>query len=492
MECTIHCSRLGPQRQSSAAAIPRVSSRLLPTRFLPTKITLPTRTVMMNRIRSLCFLPEPTVRWLGGLTLLFGGLVSSGPARAQQGGFEKPPIDYLNAPVDDRVAQLARKVQAGQLRLTYDQRFGYLQSVLEALDVPLSSQTLVFSKTSLQLRRISARRPRSLYFNDDVYVGYCQGGDVLEFAATDAKQGAIFYTLEQSDEGRPTFVRDKGGCLSCHASSRTQNVPGYLVHSVFPDAAGRPKLGSGTFTTDQTSQFKDRWGGWYVTGRHGDMRHMGNTICKGDETTFDRDAGANEDDLTDRFRTDGYLTPHSDIVALMVLEHQTQMHNAMAAANYETRQALHQSFQMNELLDRPKGHVSESARRRIDASADRVLKHLLMCDEFALTDSVIGSTEFTEEFAARGPRDSKGRSLRDFDLETRLFKNPCSYLIYSDAFDGLPDPVRHEVILRLKAILEGSDDSPEFAHLNRQTRRQILEILRATKPEFERALLAKN
>ncbi|MGB7323989.1 MAG: hypothetical protein WBD31_03900 [Rubripirellula sp.] len=409
---------------------------------------------------------------------------------AGQGDYERPPIDYLNAKVHDPCAVLAEKLESGEVKLDYDETYGYLKSVLKELDVPLSSQTLVFSKTSLQLHRISPRRPRSLYFNDDVYVGYCQRGDVLEFASTDPHQGATFYTLSQSQEGEPKFVRDKGGCLSCHASTRTQNVPGFLVRSVFSDAAGRPKLGSGTFTTDHTSDFKDRWGGWYVTGNHGSMRHMGNTLCTGDETTFDRESGANESDLSDRFQTDSYLTPHSDIVALMVLEHQTQMHNAMIAANYETRQAIHQSNQMNELLDRPAGHVSDSATRRIESSANRVLQYLLMCDEFQLTDEVSGSTTFATDFQAKGKRDSKGRSLRDLDLKTRLFKYPCSFLIHSASFDALPDEVRALVLSKLSDILEGRDESPQYDHLTPELRREILEILRETKPDFCKALLA--
>jgi hypothetical protein len=358
---------------------------------------------------------------------------------------------------------------------------------LAELEVPSSSQTLVFSKTSLQLHRISPRRPRALYFNDDVYVGYCQRGDVLELAATDPEQGAIFYTLEQSAESAPRLVRDRGNCLACHASSRTQDVPGYLVRSVFPDRSGRPKLGSGTFVSDHTSPFRERWGGWYVTGEHGAMRHMGNTICSGDEYDFDRDRGANQTELVGDVDPDDYLTPHSDLVALMVLAHQTQMHNAIAAANYETRRALHQSFQMNELLDRPEGFISDSARRRIRSSADRVLRYLLMCDEFPLTAAVSGTSSFRAEFAASGRRDGRGRSLRDFDLETRLFRYPCSYLIHSPAFDALPDPVREQILSRLHAILSGRDDSPEFSHLAAATRRDVLEILSDTKPEILRS-----
>src|SRR6056297_650083 len=211
-------------------------------------------------------------RWLLLVGLCGGGAIASG----QNVAYERPPIDYLNAPVSDRVAELAAAVAAGSVVLEFDPEHGYLPSLLAALEVPESSQTLVFSKTSLQLHRISPRQPRALYFNDDVYVGWCQRGDVLELAATDAQQGAIFYTLEQTETGTPEFLRDRGQCLTCHASSRTQDVPGYLMRSVYADAAGRPVLGSGTYTTDDTSPLHERWGGWYVTGTHGSMRHLGN------------------------------------------------------------------------------------------------------------------------------------------------------------------------------------------------------------------------
>lgn len=419
-------------------------------------------------------------------------MVAAGTADAQRDDYERPPIDYLNAEVNDPVARLARRIERGETKLRFDPRHGYLPAVLKELDVSPSSQTLVFSKTSLQLSRISPRTPRALYFNDEVYVGYCREGDVLELAATDAKQGATFYTLEQSSAKGPRFVRDRGGCLSCHATIRTQNVPGYLVRSVFADPSGRPRLGSGTFTTDQRSLFKDRWGGWYVTGTHGSMRHMGNTISTDDERTFDREPGANAADLSRYFRTEFYLTPHSDIVALMVLEHQTQMHNAITAANFETRQALHQSFQMNKVMSRPEGFISDSAQRRIASAADDLLRYLLMVDEFPLTDTVSGPTRFAEEFQSRGRRDPKGRSLRELDLQTRLFKYPCSYLIESPAFAALPAEIKTVVYGRLRAILEGDDDSPEFAHLSPTMRREILEILEGTLPEFKTSALATN
>ena len=419
------------------------------------------------------------------LLMIVIGTAGSLPAAAQSGTFEGPVIDYLNAEVNDPVAQLAAKIEAGEQTLAYDDQHGYLPAVLAALDIPLSSQTLVFSKTSLQLQRISPRRPRAIYFNVDVYVGWCQRGDVLEFAATDPQQGATFYTLTQERDEPPTFIRDRGQCLSCHASSRTQNVPGYLIRSVFADAAGHPILGSGTFTTDHTSPFEERWGGWYVTGKHGDMRHMGNKIfTQRDPRAEERESGANRETVEDLFSVASYLTPHSDLVALMVLEHQTQMHNAIAAANYETRLALAQSFEMNELLGREPGHISDSAERRIDSAAQRVVSYLLLRDEFPLQAPVSGTSGFAEEFAARGRRDPHGRSLRDLDLNTRLFRYPCSYLIESPAFDALPDEVRSRVVSQLKRILRDGEESEHYPHLTAELRSEILEILAFLKPEF--------
>jgi hypothetical protein len=415
--------------------------------------------------------------------------IASSPVSAQTASFELPPIDYLNAPVDDAVARLAQRIKAGEQQLRYDDKHGYLPSVLEALDIPINSQTLVFSKTSLQLHRISPRRPRALYFNDDVYVGWCQQGDVLELAATDAKQGAIFYTISQDADKPIEFTRDRGQCLTCHASSRTQDVPGYLVRSVIVDPIGNPKLGSGTYTTDNRTPFDQRFGGWYVTGKHGTMRHRGNffSLDRDEQSSIDVESGANQTELSKLVRTEPYLRDSSDLVALMVLEHQTQMHNAIAAANYETRMALAQSYQMNELLDRPADFVSDIAERRISASVQRLVDQLLMKNDFAFESPVEGTTSFAKDFSARGPRDQRGRSLRQLDLNVRLFRYPCSYLIYSDAFTALPQQTRLQALKRLRAILENRNPDAEFEHLTPIAKTEILEILEATLPEFSAA-----
>lgn len=412
------------------------------------------------------------------------------PAIAQI-GFDSDPIRYSTAEVNDPVAKLQKQLASGELKLDYDADRGYLPAVLKALNVPASSQMLVFSKTSFQQQRISRQSPRALYFNDDVYVGFVPNGDVLEFSAVDPQQGAVFYTLSQDEEDQPKFVRDGGNCLTCHASSRTRDVPGHLIRSVYPAASGLPNFGAGTYRTNHASPLTERWGGWYVTGTHGKQRHMGNVFLSSkDRTGLDVEAGANCTDLSGRVDTDPYLSPHSDIIALMVLEHQADMHNLITAASYNTRTALFQCASMNKILDRPADYQSESTQRRIDNAAAELVDYMLFTDEIELTDPIRGTSSFAEDFAARGPFDSKGRSLRQFDLETRMFKYPCSYLIYSTAFDALPPESKARVYQRLYDVLSGKNQDKKYSRLSADDRQAILEILRATKkdlPEYWQA-----
>ena len=263
------------------------------------------------------------------------------PGGAGEIPFEREPINYLTAPVHDPVALLQAKLQAGKVALGHDERQGYLSSVLQQLKVPISSQVLVFSKTSFQRTRIAPESPRAIYFNDD---------------------------------------------------------------------------------------------------------------------------------------------PGSDIVALMVLEHQVKMHNLITLANYQARIAIHYSMAINKALGEPENTISESTARRFEGPAEDLVKYMLFVDEAEFNDPVQGTTTFAREFSARGPRDRQGRSLRDLDLKTRLLQYPCSYLIYSKAFDALPAPAKDRVYRRLWDVLTGHDQSPAFARRTSAQRQAILEILRATKP----------
>lgn len=404
--------------------------------------------------------------------------------------YNQAPIHYQTAAPTDRVAQLAKQLEQGKTDLQWDPQHGWLRSLLKALDLPIDSQTLVFSKTSLQFRRITPAHPRAIYFNDDIYVGWVPGGSVLELSAADPQLGAVFYTLAQSRAERPVIVRDKGECLSCHATSRTQRVPGFLVRSVFPTSNGQPDFRRGTLTSDHRTPLADRFGGWYVTGSHGKARHRGNVYIKSEdeerEDPLDREAGANLGQLPDPVNRAQYLAATSDIVALMLLEHQTQMHNFITQANYAARRALHHQQLMNKVLEEPQGHISKSTRRRIQSGAEELVDYMLFVDEHPLSSPVQGVGNFAAEFQRTGVADPRGRSLKQLDLQRRLLKHPCSYLIYSEAFLALPRPVLAHVRRRLDEILSGKDESEKYAHLNSSDRQAILEILESTHPMFRK------
>lgn len=394
-----------------------------------------------------------------------------------------PPISYSRSPADNSVSRLIDQVNAGKVELKKDKAHGYLRSMLAALNVSESSQVLVFSKTSLQRDRITPQTPRAIYFNDDVYVGYCRRGRVMELSAVDPNLGTVFYTLDQVS-AVPKFSRQGDSCLICHASSHNQGLPGHLVRSVFPDTEGLPLLASGSYRIDQSSPLKQRWGGWYVSGTSGKQAHLGNLILqeRQEPEEIDNKAGQNVTDLSPFFETSQYLTPHSDIVALMVLEHQAQMHNLISRAGILSRVALHEEAELNKALNRGAGYRSESTISRIKNACEPLVHYMLYKDEAQITEPIRGTTTFARDFARPGVRDSKGRSLRELDLNCRMFKYPCSYLVYSSAFDAIPTQASDYIWQRLDDILSGQG-KPEFGHLSAGDRLAVREILLETRPK---------
>ncbi len=390
---------------------------------------------------------------------------------------DDPAINYAG-PANDSVAHLEKQLESGKAKLDYAPNgWGYLPVVLKQLNINIDSQVLVFSRTSIQTAHISPRTPRAIYFNDDTAVGFVQNGDVLELTAIDPKLGAILYTLDTDKSDRPEFAR-RDDCLRCHQGAPTMGIPGILVSSVHPvnDADARESHGS-AFITDDRTPFAERWGGWYVTGTHGSQVHLGNNPELTDPLNPGRsskEGTQNVTSLEDRFNTARYLAPTSDIVALMTLEHQTRMTNLMTRIGWDARIALREG----------KGKLDDAALGRINPEIEEMVGYMLFVDEEPLKAPVKGVSTFTKTFAERGPRDSKGRSLRDFDLQRRLFRYPLSYMIYSAAFDALPDVVRERVYQRLYDILTGKDQSKTFAGISPADRHAVLEILRATKPSL--------
>jgi len=388
---------------------------------------------------------------------------------------DHPAIRYDQDPADDPVVRLEQRLRKGEVQLDYSpQKGGYLPALLKEFGINIDSQVLVFSRTSIQAEHINPRTPRAIYFNDNVSVGYVVGGDVLEFTSLDPQRGVFLYSLDAERSPKPGFAR-RDDCLRCHQGPITMGVPGLVVSSIHPKMPQANDVHGYSFITDHRTPFGERWGGWYVTGTHGSRRHLGNNL--GLVSSLNpgppSDGGQNLTTLPEVVDVAKYLTNTSDLVALMTLEHQSHMVNLMTRIGWDTRIA-----ERDGKLEDKQG---DELRQQLDEEIEQMITYMLFADEAPLKQPVAGVSSFTKTFPQRGPRDSKGRSLRDFDLKTRLFRYPLSYLIYSAAFDGMPASARARVYQRLFEILTGKDQSEVFAKLTAADRQAILEILRETK-----------
>jgi hypothetical protein len=376
------------------------------------------------------------------------------------------PAIHYDQSSDDPVARLEKRLESGSIQLDFAPGgWGYLPAVLQQLGISIDSQVLVFSKTSIQLPRISPRTPRAIYFNDEVAVGYIQNGEVLELTSLDPKLGILPYTLDAHKSEKPEFSR-RDDCLTCHQGPVTLGVPGILISSVHPRSAGAGDGHGSAYMTDHRTPFSERWGGWYVTGTHGAELHLGNNVGLVDPLSPGGRAGPETQNVTDLsgwFNTSRYLAPTSDIVALMTFEHQTRMTNLITRIGWDARIAEHDGGKL------------------MNSEIEELVSYMLFVDEVPLRAPVAGVSTFAKTFVQRGPRDKQGRSLRDFDLRTRLFQYPLSYMIYSAAFDHLPQTARERIYQRLYDVLTGKDQSQPFARLSADGRRAMLEIVRDTK-----------
>lgn len=439
---------------------------------------------------------------LGVLTVAAGLALGASAVRTPAApGAVAPSADSVSS--RDPVARLQSQLAAGTVRLRHDSVLGFLPALLDALKIPASSQVLVFSRTSLQTDRITPWSPRALYFNDDVYVGYVFDSPFLEIGAVDPTRGGVFYTMPQrlgsAATGGVSLQREGRTCLMCHTSrTATGGVSGFMVLSTVADRHGYPVTGVHEGSTTDATPYAQRYGGWYVTGTGG---HAANTyspllfqdISDKDSyrAKFLADITARRNDgaaalsggavqsLGERFDTTGYLTGQSDVVALSVLTHQTILHNLITATHEAARQAL-----LQEAITPGGGDTVFSDHPALRGAVENLVRGLLFVKAAPLPAPMRGSTSFAQDFVRHGPRDTKGRSLRDLDLETRLFRYPCSFLIHSEAFTALPLVARRAVYARLWEILNGQDNTPDLQDLPAADRQAVTEILEATIPEF--------
>ena len=389
-----------------------------------------------------------------------------------------PAIRYGQTLPSNVVSALTEKLDRGDVKLAFEEGGrGYLKSVLDALGVSPTSQVLVYSQTSLQASYISSANPRAIYFNDDVAVAWIRGAPLLEIAAQDSRLGTVFYQLGQTDGPAPRPNRSET-CLSCHLSWDTRAVPGVFVMTTFPRKSDRDYASGGI--TDHREPLDRRYGGWYVTGPQVPVRHMGNVALIGPHAVGPEKMGpppvfATMADAPAMRDIGDYLTPHSDIAALLVLEHQMHAMNLMTRAAWEHRLVAGSN------ADAPADANAEPlVSPRVHEAVDELADYLLFVDEVPL-GPIKGASGFTEWFAAQGPKDQKGRSLRELQLKDRLMTYPLSYTIYSRAFEAMPPAVRQATYRRLGEVLTANKAEPKYAHLTAADRRAILEILRATK-----------
>lgn len=388
---------------------------------------------------------------------------------------EYPLIGYGKIAPQDRFTQVMQELAAQGKTLEHNANGrGYLDSLLQALNIDPSTQVLVWSKTSLKQRFIQPSNPRSLFFNDEIYVGFVPGSSTLEIGAMDPNLGPVFFDFAQSPEAEQPFKQETTRCLRCHDtySMTGGGVPRFMLQSVLAGTDGGIVSHEISEITDTSTPFARRFGGWYVTGTYGDMQTMANYVISSADMIRQPDfaKNGNKTSLEEFVNLDAYLRPTSDVVALLVLEHQVEVQNAITRLNYDSRTLLEQN---------PGAGGAE-----LDPLIRPLLDSLFMAHEAPLADKVEGSSGFREYFEQQGPRDAQGRSLRELDLESRTFRLPLSYLIYSDAIKALPDAVRTRLFAQVRAVLQQESGAVEYPHLNADQRGAIVAILQETMPEL--------
>ena len=397
---------------------------------------------------------------------LLTGLCAGAGVEANYDDIEQPPHNYSAAIPGDRVSKLKRVLESGELQFDRTSEKAFLRSLLKQLGIPESSQLLVFSTTSLQLSLISPSNPRAIYFTEDVYVGFIPGGRI-EIVSIDPDLGGIFYIFDIPRGDSPIKMDRSGRCMNCHASEETGQVPGLVIKSVIP---GRTGGSINAFRVGQTGHqipYEQRLGGWHVTGAEGFTNHFRNFIGRLVDGTVQRTPNV----VGERFRTENYLVATSDLLPHLILEHQAGFVNRAAEANYRARTLSHNHG----------GKQGGNQAGELKAQIELLTRYLLLADEAAMpSGGIIDHSEFGRVFQAGGKKTASGRSLRELDLRTRLFRHRCSPMIYSVSFQGLNPGLKKGVYDLMKTALAAGSKSDVSRHIPDQEKQQIREILRET------------
>jgi len=389
--------------------------------------------------------------------------------------WDMAPLRYSDTRAEDSLTRLAAELASGARKVEGGTGLDRLKFILKELKIPEESQVLVFSKTSLQIALIHPKNPRALFFSEDAYVGYVPGG-AIEAIVQDPVLGPVFYVIEPDGPQGLKIQRDTSLCMSCHGTTRTEGVPGMQVRSVFPNADGHPLLAMGTTNVTHETPLQERWGGYYVTGRSS-TPHLGNRTYE--EGQPENPKPSDLTDLRDMINVSRYPRATSDIVALMVLEHQCRMHNLLNAGAMQYRRAYYISRAIDPASEPDQG----SAGRVADGAAEKIVECLFFKDEAKPGEDLVGGEEFQKAFTARYPKTAAGDSLADFQLYDRIFKNRCSFMVYSRTFAELPQRVKEAVLTKMKNVLAGQDAGYDW--LRESERKRISAILGDTLPGWQ-------
>lgn len=401
--------------------------------------------------------------WIVMVWLGLAGAAAASEAPTYQ-DFDQPPHNYWDRPLRDPFTLAKPDFESGARSLDRSSEKAFLQSLLKSLEIPASSQMLLFSTTSLQLSLIRPRNPRALFFNEDVYVGYIPGGRI-EIVSIDPEAGGIFYIFDIPRGESPIRVERSTRCMNCHASDDTRRVPGLTLKSVVPGPNGGTLKSFRSGLLGHEVPFEERFGGWYVTGAGAITNHYGNvtgSLYQGKLTKYPLQLGA--------YPADRYPMPASDILPQLVMEHQAGFVDRAIEATYRTRTALSVGG----------GKLNADGSKELEDQAVQLTRYLLFADEARLPASVEGDPAFKSDFLRTRRVSKGGASLKDFDLKSRLFKHRCSYMIYSSVFQGMPVEMKLRVYAKLSAALDTRRPDPAFAYLPAEEKANIHRILKET------------
>lgn len=381
--------------------------------------------------------------------------------------FKAAPHNYWERPPQDACTALMAKIASGEVKLDTSGEKAFVQSVLDALKIPVSSQLLVYSATSMQSERINPRNPRALYFNEDAYVGVVPGGRV-ELAGVDPELGCVFYIFQTPQPGVVPMAERSTRCFNCHAGSATQRVPGLLAESVAPIISGASYENYRRDEQGHQIPLAVRFGGWHVTS----AKPFGDTKAN----IFARNNGSGVQIVRvkpgEMWDITKHLLPTSDILPHLVHEHQIGFDNRVFQAAYLARD-IEANGRMPSLED----------QARLNDKARELVRYLLFADEAKLpSGGIVGDPQFAADFQRNKKPAAGGASLKDFDLRTRMFKHRCSYMIYTPQWQRLPALIKTRVYAGMKGALSGKNR--EFAYLGDDERRAIVAILRETLPDL--------